>query len=110
MFTVTSFVFSPVAENTYILQNETSECVIIDPGCYFGNERRELADYISENGLQPKYLLNTHCHFDHVFGNRFIHDTYGLVVHLHPDEQPVLQHAAQHGLSWGFPFDNYSGP
>lgn len=110
MFTITVFTLGPLSENTYVLYNEARDCIIIDPGCYFGNERRELADYISENGLQPKYLLNTHCHFDHVFGNRFIHDTYDLVVHLHPDEQPVLQQAAQDGLSWGFPFDNYRGP
>jgi len=76
MFTVASFIFSPVAENTYVLHTETGDCIIIDPGCYFGNERRELLDYISENGLHPKYLLNTHCHLDHVFGNKFINETW----------------------------------
>ena len=110
MFTIAPFTFGPVSENTYVLYNEARHCIIIDPGCYFGNERRELADYISANDLHPKYLLNTHCHFDHVFGNRFIHDTYGLEVHLHPDEQPVLSHAVMDGLNWGFPFDNYKGP
>jgi len=98
MFTITPFAFNPLDENTYVLYNGAGDCIIIDPGCYFGNERRELADYISENGLHPKYLLNTHCHFDHVFGNKFVNDTWGLEPWLHPDEQPVLQNAARAGL------------
>src|SRR4051812_8105774 len=110
MLTVTSFAFGPITENTYVLYNENRDCLIIDPGCYFGNERRELAEHILSNGLRPKYLLNTHCHFDHVFGNKFIHDEYGLEVYLHPDEQSMLQNAARTGLAWGFPFDNYTGP
>lgn len=110
MFTVMSFTFSPIAENTYVLYNETGDCIIIDPGCYFGNERRELLDYISENGLRPKYLLNTHCHLDHVFGNKFIHDTWQLEPCIHTDEQLVLENASMAGLQWGMPFDNYTGP
>jgi hydroxyacylglutathione hydrolase len=110
MFTVESFTFSPIAENTYVLYNETGDCIIIDPGCYFGNERRELSDYISENGLRPKYLLNTHCHLDHVFGNKFIHETWQLEPYIHADEQLVLENAPMAGLRWGMPFDNYKGP
>ncbi len=110
MFTVTSFTFSPIAENTYVLHNESGDCIIIDPGCYFGNERRELADFIAGKGLQPKYLLNTHCHLDHVFGNKFIHDTWKLELYIHPNEQIMLENAPASGLAWGMPFDNYKGP
>lgn len=110
MFTIMSFTFNPVAENTYVLYNEARDCIIIDPGCYFGNERRALSDYISENALRPKYLLNTHCHLDHVFGNKFIHETWQLELWLHANEQLVLENAAAAGLQWGMPFDNYRGP
>jgi hydroxyacylglutathione hydrolase len=109
MLTVTSFVFSPVQENTYVVHNETGDCIIIDPGCYFGNERNELKEYIQNSRLRPKYLLNTHCHLDHVFGNKFIHDTYGLTLHIHEKEKPLLDYAPTSGLSWGLPFDNYRG-
>jgi hydroxyacylglutathione hydrolase len=109
MLTVTSFTFSPVQENTYVVYNETGECIIVDPGCYFGNERNELKEFIQTSGLTPKYLLNTHCHLDHVFGNKFIHETWGLPLHLHEKEQPVLDHAPTFGISWGLPFDNYKG-
>jgi len=109
MLTVTSFTFSPLQENTYVVHNETGECCIIDPGCYFGNERNELKEYIQTSGLTPKYLLNTHCHLDHVFGNKFIHDTWGLTLHLHEKEKPLLDQASTFGMSWGLPFDNYKG-
>jgi len=109
MLTVTTFVFNPVRENTYVVHNETGECCIIDPGCYFGNERNELKEFIQNTGLVPKYLLNTHCHLDHVFGNKFVHDTWQLTLHLHEKELPVLEYAPTSGLSWGLPFDNYRG-
>jgi len=109
MLTVTSFVFSPVQENTYVVHNESGDCIIVDPGCYFGNERNELKEFIENGQLAPKYLLNTHCHLDHVFGNKFIHDTYGLTLHLHEKEKPLLEFAPTSGLSWGLPFDNYRG-
>jgi len=107
MLTIKLFTFSPVQENTYVVYNESGNCCIVDPGCYFGNERNELKEFIQDTGLTPKYLLNTHCHLDHVFGNKFIHDTWGLPLHLHENEKPVLEYAPTFGLSWGLPFDNY---
>ncbi len=110
MLKVKSFIFNPVEENTYVLYNEKDACCIIDPGCYFSIERKELQDFIEEQRLQPKFLLNTHCHLDHVFGNKFVHDQYGLPLQLHPKEQLVLEYAPAAGLQWGLPFENYQGP
>lgn len=110
MLAVKSFTFSPVQENTYVLYNEKGECCIIDPGCYFPKERDELKTGIEETGLTPVLLLNTHCHLDHVFGNRFVHETWGLPLHLHEKEKLVLDFAPQAGLMWQLPFDNYEGP
>ena len=109
MLAVKSFSFNPVQENTYVLYNEKDACCIIDPGCYFGNERRTLEEFIDEQQLTPKYLLNTHCHLDHVFGNKFISDTYGLLLHLHEKEKIVLDYAPTAGLQWNMPFENYRG-
>ena len=90
MLTVKSFEFNPVQENTYVLSNQKDACLIIDPGCYFGNERLELQEHIEQQGLSPRLLLNTHCHLDHVFGNQFVATTWDLPLHLHEKEQPVL--------------------
>lgn len=110
MLALKSFTFSPVQENTYVLYNEAGECCIIDPGCYFPEERDELKTGIEKTGLKPVMLLNTHCHLDHVFGNKFVHDTWGLTLHLHPREKPVLDFAPKSGEMWQLPFDQYDGP
>jgi len=90
-----------------VLFNEKDACCIIDPGCYFGNERTALQEFIEQQGLNPRLLLNTHCHLDHVFGNKFVYETWDLPLHLHEKEQPVLARAPEAGLLWGMPFENY---
>jgi hydroxyacylglutathione hydrolase len=109
MFNIKSFVFSPIQENTYLLYNEFKECIIIDPGCYFDDEKNELQNFITKSGLKPTMLLNTHCHLDHVFGNKFISEAYGLTLHLHEKEKQVLSFAPASGLMYNMPFDNYHG-
>lgn len=90
MISIKSFVFGPFQENTYILYDETKECIIIDPGCYDNRERTELAGFIEDNKLKPVKLINTHCHLDHVFGNGFVADTYTLKLEINKQDQPVL--------------------
>jgi glyoxylase-like metal-dependent hydrolase (beta-lactamase superfamily II) len=110
MLTVKAFTFNPVEENTYILYNEKKQCCIIDPGCYFPEEKTKLKNFIDQNGLHPILLLNTHCHLDHVFGNKFVHDTWGLPLHIHEKEKQMLDLAPASGEMWQMPFDNYRGP
>lgn len=109
MLQVKTFLFNPVEENTYVLFNEKKECVIIDPGCYFDDEKETLKSFIDTNNLLPKLLLNTHCHLDHVFGNKFVAEIYGLPLHLHKQEEAMLQMAPASGLMFNLPFDNYKG-
>ena len=110
MLTLKVFTFSPIRENTYVLFNEQRQAIIIDPGCYFSAEEEMLNNYIQSEGLQPTLLLNTHCHLDHVFGNRWVHQTYGLELHIHAGEKIVLEKAPISGQNWGLPFTNYDGP
>lgn len=91
MINIHTFIFNPFDENTYILYDETKECVIIDPGCYEKPEQKELTDFIEKQELKPVRLLNTHCHLDHVFGNKFVADQYGLELEINELELPVLQ-------------------
>ena len=109
MFQIQSFTFSPIQENTYLLFNEFKQCIIIDPGCYFDKEKETLKGFIERKGLIPVMLLNTHCHLDHVFGNKFIAETYGLTLQLHEKEKAVLAFAPTSGLMYNMPFDNYPG-
>jgi hydroxyacylglutathione hydrolase len=109
MLSIKTFIFNPVQENTYVLYNDQKQCCIIDPGCYFSQERNELKEFINATGLLPVLLLNTHCHLDHVFGNKFVHDTWGLTLHFHEKEKPVFDNAPAAGIRWQLPFENYKG-
>ena len=71
MTLVAKFTFNPFQENTYVLHDDSKKCIIIDPGCFHDNEKKELADFIEKENLKPVRLINTHCHIDHVFGNHF---------------------------------------
>jgi glyoxylase-like metal-dependent hydrolase (beta-lactamase superfamily II) len=96
-------VFSPIEVNTYIVADESKDCAIIDCGCYDHSEFDELVRFIEGKGLNPVLLLNTHCHLDHVFGNRFVLEKYNLrPMACREDEKnrrKAVQHAALFGLS-----------
>lgn len=109
MLQIRSFEFSPIQENTYVIYNEFNDCLIIDPGCYDEDEKEELIHFINQRGLHPKMLLNTHCHLDHVFGNKFVADKFGLTLQLHRNEKFVLDFAPRSGLLYNLPFDQYNG-
>ena len=109
MLSVKKFTFNPVEENTCVLYNAEGLCCIIDPGCYSRQEQDELKNFIEDAGLKPVLLLNTHCHLDHVFGNKWVAETWGLTLHIHEKEKPVLDFAPQAGLMWQMPFENYNG-
>lgn len=88
---VHTFTFNPFSENTYLLYDESGECVIVDPGCFTSAERDELKSFIEAEGLRPVRLVNTHCHLDHVFGNKWVSETWGLSLEAHRGELPLLQ-------------------
>jgi glyoxylase-like metal-dependent hydrolase (beta-lactamase superfamily II) len=96
-------VFNPIAVNTYILADNSGDCAIIDCGCYDQNEFDELNDLIREKNLKPVVLLNTHCHLDHIFGNRFMLEKYNLGPYCHKDDEnnrkSSLNHARMFGLA-----------
>jgi hydroxyacylglutathione hydrolase len=109
MLHVKVFLFSPIRENTYIVYNDENQCMIIDPGCYLETEREALAAYVESRKLKPLQLVNTHCHLDHVFGNKFVAETYGLLPYIHPEEKALLDYAPASGLMWNLPFDAWQG-
>ncbi len=104
MTLVATFTFNPFQENTYVLHDDTKECIIIDPGCYTAVEKKQLTDFIQEKELRPVRLINTHCHLDHVFGNHFVASTYQLGLEIHRGELPVLQASPQVSMMYGVPF------
>jgi hydroxyacylglutathione hydrolase len=102
MLQIESFTFNTFSENTYVLYDDTSEAIIIDPGCYEREEKAELFDFIKNQKLIPTKLLNTHCHIDHVLGNAFVINTYDVPLWFHKDEEPVLRAVTAYASNYGF--------
>jgi len=102
MIQIQTFAFNPFSENTYVVFDQTGEGVIIDPGCYETEEKTTLAKFIEDEGIKIKYLLNTHCHIDHVLGNDFVKEKYKVPFLIHPKEEPVLKSVKAYAPSYGF--------
>lgn len=81
MLNIQKFVCNMFEENCYVVNDETGECVIIDCGAFYEEEKKAIADYIKDKKLTPKHLLCTHAHIDHNFGNQSVLDKFGL----HPE-------------------------
>jgi len=91
MIQIQSITANPFAENTFVLFDETKECVIIDPGCYETHEEEALSGFIANNDLKPVRLVNTHCHIDHVLGVAFVAERYNLGFEFHKLDMPVFE-------------------
>lgn len=87
MLTIQHFVCNMLQENCYVVSDETNQCVIVDCGAYYPEEKAAIKQYISKNKLTPVHLLATHGHLDHNFGNRFIEKEYGLQVEIHHEDE-----------------------
>ena len=101
MLKIDSFTFNPFQENTYVLSDESGECIIIDPGCYDAEEKVELANFIDSKGLKPVKILLTHAHIDHVLGINFLAGKYGLPIVMNSIETELLKSASIYGQMWG---------
>lgn len=101
---IASFTFNDFSENTYILYDDTKQCCVVDPGCNSRDEESQLSNYIESNNLTPVKLVNTHCHIDHVLGNKYVADKYKLKLISHKGEQIVLDNmenvARMYGISY----------
>jgi hydroxyacylglutathione hydrolase len=102
MLSIKSFVFNPFSENTYVVSDESKQAVIIDPGCFEEEEKKELGDYIAQQQLVVKYLLNTHCHIDHVLGNAHVKEKYNVPFLIHAEEEKVLRAVKAYASNYGF--------
>ena len=102
MIKIQSFTFNGFKENTYVLFDESKKCIIIDPGCYEQNEKLELEIFIVDNELEPVKLINTHCHIDHVLGNRFVAEKWGLDLEMHELDLPTLRSVKDYCQLYGF--------
>lgn len=102
---IKTFVCNPYQENTYLLYDETGSGVIIDPGMYTQQEEEQVLAFIEEEGLKLEHLFSTHCHIDHVLGNKLIYENFGLVPSFHENEIPIYAEIQSYAPQMGIRYD-----
>ncbi len=102
MLKIKKFVVNPLGENSFVLYDETGECIFTDPGFYYGEEHDEIKDFIAGNGLTPVKIVNTHCHFDHIMGVEFLRNEYKIRFEAHRDDAFWVEKVVDQGRMFGF--------
>ena len=99
---IKKFEFNMFPVNCYVLSDDSNEAVVIDPGCFYEEEKMALKKYIDSNGLKIKHLLNTHLHLDHIFGNPFMLKEYGIKAEANKADEFWLEQAPKQSRMFGF--------
>jgi glyoxylase-like metal-dependent hydrolase (beta-lactamase superfamily II) len=102
MLTIKTFVFNEFYVNTFVLSDETGNCVIIDPGCNNNLQKDELKNYIEKKQLKPALIINTHGHIDHIAGNSFVKSLYNIPLALHENDLFLIENALHYAEFFGF--------
>ncbi len=102
MIHVEKFIVNPLQENSYVVSDETGECMFVDPGFFYAEEYDEVKQYVTDKKLKPVQITNTHCHFDHIMGVEFIRNEYNIPFAAHPDDAFWIDKATDQGHMFGF--------
>ena len=94
-------VLNPLMENTYVVWDETKECIIVDAGNMTARDDAQLVDFITSNGLKPVMAVNTHGHFDHVAGVAHLKETFGVEFACSSKDKFLVDSAAQQSAMFG---------
>ncbi len=101
MIKVQKFIFNPFQENSFILFDETGECIFVDMGSYTVEEKKEVLFFVENNKLKPVMIVNTHCHVDHLLGNSFFKNKFKVSIGAHSADEFLLENAVEHGTVFG---------
>lgn len=110
MISIRTLTFNLFGTNTYVLYDETGECILIDPACSKPSEEEELSKFIHSKNLTPVAQIATHYHIDHVLGMKFVKSKYGLAPTAHPDGKIFWENSSRVGSEYGFNGDLVIAP
>lgn len=106
MLKVHTLTFNMFGVNTYIISDDqTKECIIVDPGMMSKSEENRLSDFLEANNLKPKHLVNTHLHIDHVAGNSYVSNKYNLGLKASLDDEFLGERISNQAQMFGLPIN-----
>ena len=90
---IEQFTFGPFGTNTYVLVDEEGKVLLIDPACFYEQERQALYQTISRflRPDQPLTIVATHGHLDHLWGAKWATETWHTPVLMHEADIPMAQ-------------------
>lgn len=93
-----SLVTGELKVNCYLLGCEASgQAMVIDPG----GKASRILELLAEHDLTLKMVVNTHCHFDHIGGNRSLLEKTQAELLIHPADLAILRGASEHAMRFG---------
>lgn len=98
---VARLTFNPIQENTYIVWDDTKECIIIDAGNFSAREDAALTDFLNKHDLRPTMAVNTHGHFDHAMGVAYVKETYNVPFACSMKDSFLIEKAVESGMMFG---------
>jgi glyoxylase-like metal-dependent hydrolase (beta-lactamase superfamily II) len=110
MAKIKRFVFNDFQANAYILYDDSYEAVIIDGAANSHTELKELHDFITENHLIPKYIMNTHGHLDHICGNFYLESHYRIPILMNYEDNFLIDSALKLADSFGYAIEQPPKP
>lgn len=107
MLKIKQFVFNPFGECTYVIADEaTGDAIVVDPGMADAAELKRFDDFVEQNHLSIKGIVNTHLHLDHCFGDNYVKDKYGVKVSAHIADAPLGGAVAEQARRFGMRVNN----
>jgi hydroxyacylglutathione hydrolase len=99
-----------LSANCFVVHcKDTLQATVIDPGFSNSEEAQEVISYLEENGLNLKFILNTHGHPDHTCGNKILKEHFHVPICIHQDDAYMLDESGKETARY-FGFDSLSPP
>jgi len=109
MIRIEAITFNEFQVNTYLVWDDTGECLVVDPSFYSMEEKDRFRSIISELDLKIIGQINTHCHVDHILGVDFMKSEYNCPVRAHREELKILTNAPLMGDLFGWTVEPIEG-
>lgn len=107
---IKTFIVNPIEVNCYLLWDDTGEAVLIDCGAWSHEERERIRLFIQSQGLTLKHYLNTHLHFDHIFGNAWVYETFNVKAKASDKDWSWAENIAERVARFGIDYNEKVPP
>ncbi len=109
MLYVESLVYNAFQVNTYLVRDESGNCLVVDPAFYSPREVADFDAHIREKGFKVAGQINTHCHIDHVLGVRHMRQKYDCPFRAHMADSNLAANAPLMGDVFGLSVEPLEG-